>query len=270
MHQREPLGDRGLPGATLSRGIVEATVVTRGSRVLVVAAAAVATLVAAAVGLRALARSRTVQLFTRPVAHVATTDSAVALTFDDGPTPAYADSLLAVLRSRDVHVTFFVTGAEVAAAPRVAKALVDAGHELGNHSFTHQRLVLRSVGTIRREIERTDSLLRLAGARGQVYFRPPYGYKLVGLPYVLWRMGRTTVTWDLEPDSYPAVAATPERIVRHAMERVRPGSIILLHVWYPSRATSRAAVPVLIDSLQARGYRVTTVGALLDGVRPSP
>lgn len=81
-------------------------------------------------------------------------------------------------------------------------------------------------------------------------------------------MHRTTITWDVEPDSDPEVA-TPEGIVAHVLARVRPGSIILLHPWYASRATSLAAVPALIDSLHARGYRLETVGALLAGKRGS-
>lgn len=232
-------------------------------RVLAIVAATLVVVVALAAALRSLARSRTVQLFAAPVSRVTTTESAVALTFDDGPTAERVDTLVALLRSRGVWATFFLIGAEVADAPGAARALVDAGHELGNHSYTHSRLILRRPRTLRSEIVRTDTLLRAAGAREPIFFRPPYGYKLVGLPYVLWRMGRTTVTWDIEPESYPEVAATADGIVAHVLARVRPGSIILLHPWYPSRATTFDALPVLIDSLQARGYRVTTVGDLL-------
>ena len=221
-------------------------------------------LVLGVAGLRELARSRSTQLFGRIVARVATPDSVVALTFDDGPVLALADSIVAILRDRGgARATFFVTGAEVAAAPAAARALVAAGHELGNHTYSHRRMVLQSPRTMRHEIARTDTLIRAAGERGPIHFRPPYGYKLVGLPYLLWRADRTTVTWDVEPDSYTEVAATPHGIVAHVLARVRPGSIILLHPWYPSRATSLAAVPALIDSLHARGYRVTTVSELL-------
>jgi peptidoglycan/xylan/chitin deacetylase (PgdA/CDA1 family) len=232
-------------------------------RVLAIVAATVVVLVFLVFGLRTLARSRTVQLFSAPVARVATTDSVVALTFDDGPTEQLADSLIQVLGSRDVRATFFVIGSEVEKSPDAARALVAAGHELGNHSYTHRRMILRRPSDLRDELERADSLLRAVGVSGPIYFRPPYSYKLVMLPYVLWRTGRTTVTWDVEPDSYPEVAATPEGIVSHVLERVRPGSIILLHPWYPSRATSLAAVPMVIDSLRSRGYRFATVGGIL-------
>ena len=214
-------------------------------------------------GLRQLARARTVQAFGQLVARVDTNERRVALTFDDGPAPAVLDSIERVLASRGVQATFFVTGAELANAPRAGERLVRAGHELGNHTYSHERMVLRSPSFLRSQIERTDSLIRAAGQQGAVYFRPPYGYKLFALPWYLGRTARTTVMWDVEPDSYPDVAATPAGIVRYVLERVRPGSIILLHPWYPSRATSLAAVGPLIDSLHARGYEVGPVRALV-------
>lgn len=235
----------------------------RVRRVLLFVVGIVIVLIAAITGLRQLARSRTVQLFGTLVARVETGERRVALTFDDGPTPAVVDSLLSVLATRDVRATFFVTGAEMAAAPEAGAKLVAAGHELGNHTWSHQRMVLESPGFVRSEVARTDSVIRVAGHQGPVHFRPPYGYKLLALPWHLSRTDRTTVTWDVEPDSYADVAATPEGIVRHSLDRVRPGSIILLHPWYRSRATSLAAVGPLIDSLRARGYAVGPVRDLL-------
>jgi peptidoglycan-N-acetylglucosamine deacetylase len=233
------------------------------TRRLFVVAVAILVVLAALASLQRLARSRTVQLFGTIVPRVETADRRVALTFDDGPTVAVVDSVIALLRARGVHATFFVTGNELAAAPDAGRRLVAAGHELGNHSFSHDRMVLKSQGFIRTEIVRTDSLIHAAGQRGPIFFRPPFGYKLAGLPWYLSRHGRTSVTWDVEPDSYPEVAATSNGIVRHVLDRVQPGSIILLHVWYPSRATSLGAVAPLIDSLHARGYRVGPVRDLV-------
>jgi peptidoglycan/xylan/chitin deacetylase (PgdA/CDA1 family) len=89
----------------------------------------------------------------------------------------------------------------------------------------------------------------------------PYGWKLVGLPWFLWRTGRTTVTWDVDPAPSPKV--TPEMIVARTLECVRPGSIILLHPWYGSGPSVRAALPLIIDKLQAQGYQFLTVDELL-------
>ncbi|HUF27873.1 MAG TPA: polysaccharide deacetylase family protein [Gemmatimonadaceae bacterium] len=232
-------------------------------RIVLLAAVALLAVTASLFGLRSLARSRTFQLFGTIVAHAPTPERRVALTFDDGPSLGPIDTILSMLAARDVRATFFVTGAELAASPDAGRRLVEAGHELGNHTYSHRRMALVSSGVVRAEVEPTDSLIRASGHDGPIYFRPPYGYKLWTLPRYLERTGRTTIMWDIEPDSWPDVAATPEGIVRHALERVEPGSIILLHVWYPSRATSLAAVGTLIDSLRARGYGVGPVRDLL-------
>lgn len=216
-------------------------------------------------GLRSLARARSIQVFGRIVDRVESAEMRVALTFDDGPAPAVIDSILSVLAQRRVRATFFVNGASAAELPALAQQLVSGGHELGNHGWSHERMVLRTQRFYRREVARTDSVIRAAGHHGPIYFRPPYGYKLLGLPWLLQQDGRTTVTWDIEPDSYADVASSSESIVRHTLERVRPGSIILLHPWYPSRGTSLGAIGPLIDSLQARGYRV---GAVRDLIGP--
>src|SRR5262249_34201457 len=102
-------------------------------------------------GLRALARSKTTQLFGRLVSRVDPPERVVALTFDDGPTDAYVGDILATLASRRVLATFFVIGADMARAPDAARRLVAAGHQLGNHTYSHPHMVLKSPATIRDE-----------------------------------------------------------------------------------------------------------------------
>lgn len=238
------------------------------TRVLVIAMVPVVGLLLLA-GIRELARARTFQLFGVLVAETHPRQRIVALTLDDGPGDRIVDTLIDVLRTHGAHATFFLTGRELAESPEAGAKLVAAGHELGNHSWSHARLIFKTTTRLRAEVERTDSLLRAVGQREPIYFRPPYGYKLVGLPRYLERSGRTTVMWSIEPDSYADVAATPAGIVRHVLDRVHPGSIIILHPWYPSRRTSREAIGPLVDSLHARGYRVETVGALLAASRAS-
>lgn len=221
-------------------------------------------------GLYHLARSPDTQVFGRIVPRVDTTDRVVALTFDDGPDPAVLDEVLTMLGALGVRATFFVNGAELERAPESGRRLVLAGHELGNHSFSHRRMVFVSPSFVRREIERTDALIRSAGQPGRIYFRPPYGKKLFVLPWFLQQTGRVSITYDLAPDSV-SPTISPERIVARVVEGVRPGSIVLLHIWYENRVTSRAAVPVLVRELRGRGYSFVTVGELLSrgrGARP--
>src|SRR5690606_40623074 len=84
---------------------------------------------------------------------------------------------------------FHVTGVQTCALP-ISRRMVEEGHELGNHTYTHRRMVLVSPRTIRAEIEPTDSLIRAAGQRGPIHFRPPYGSRVVGLPWYLARTDR--------------------------------------------------------------------------------
>jgi peptidoglycan-N-acetylglucosamine deacetylase len=210
-----------------------------------------------------LADSRTFQLFGGLVHRVDTEVPVVALTFDDGPAPAGSDSILAALEREGVRATFFFTGAELSENPALGARFVRAGHELGNHTYSHERMLLKSPGFVRREIESTDSLIRRTGYAGDIHFRPPYGKKLLALPWYLHRTHRRTIMWDVEPDSDPAVGASAERIVEHVVDRVRPGSIVILHVMYPSRRESLRAVPGIVRGLRARGYRFVTVSELL-------
>jgi len=160
-------------------------------------------------------------------------------------------------------------GAELRSHPELGRRLVTAGHQLGNHTYSHPRMVLQSQATIRREIEDTDASIRAAGEEAEILFRAPFCWKLFGLPYFLSRTGRTSVTWDVEPESFPEITGSAEEILVRVLERVRPGSIILLHVWYSGNGPSRSALPGIMDSLRAREYRFVTVGELLRLGRPS-
>lgn len=225
--------------------------------------AALLVLLAGLYGMYELASSRTYQVMGELVPRVETERKVVALTFDDGPTDK-VDEVIAALDEAGVKATFYVMGQEIEQRPDAAKKLVAAGHELGNHTYSHHRMVFKSPTFIREEIEKTDALIRAAGYRGEITFRPPNGKKLIGLPWYLSQEGRTTVMWDVEPDTYPEVAATSEGIVKHAAERVQPGSVIILHPWYPSRETSLAAIKGVVETLQSQGYEFVTMSELLE------
>lgn len=206
-----------------------------------------------------LINSEDFQLLGRIVARGETSAPVVALTIDDGP----GEAVWQVLRTLDglgVRATFFVNGRALEEAPDRARALVAAGHELGNHTFSHRRMIFRSQRFIREEVERTDALIQAAGYGGPILFRPPYSKKLLGLPLYLMRTGRTTVMADVLPDRRPRDAVA---MVAYAVERTRPGSIVLLHAL--GMPASREALPGIVKGLQERGYRFVTVSELLAG-----
>lgn len=220
-------------------------------------------LLAALFGLWQLSTSRSFQLFGTIVPRVDIQEKAVALTFDDGPSPQYAPYVLDLLKKKGVTATFFLLGSQIDLHPAAARAIALDGHEIGNHTYNHHNTALVSGETAKREVERTDAAIRRTGYKGEILFRPPYCKKFIALPLYLARHNRITVTWDVEPESYSEVASDPVRIAAHVLANVRPGSIVLLHVMAGSRENTRAALPQIIDGLRARGYRFVTVSELM-------
>ncbi|MDT7797865.1 MAG: peptidoglycan-N-acetylglucosamine deacetylase [Actinomycetota bacterium] len=233
----------------------------RARKWTIVVASVLVVVLVGAYALLQVADSRTFQFFGTLVNRVDTTEKVVALTFDDGPDPAGTHTILDTLKSRQVPATFFLIGREIAAHPGLAHDIAAAGHEIGNHSFSHDRMIGVTPAWVADEVEATDALIRTAGYAGDILFRPPNGKKLLALPHYLASHGRTTITWDVEPDSAGTPDATTVRDT--TLAQVRPGSIILLHAMYASRAQTRQAIGPIVDGLKQRGFRFVTVSQLL-------
>jgi peptidoglycan/xylan/chitin deacetylase (PgdA/CDA1 family) len=210
-----------------------------------------------------LTKSRTVQIAGQLVSRVDTNEKVVALTFDDGPSAEYTDEVLRILEARDAHATFYLTGEACEQNPEALAKIVAAGHELGNHTFTHRRMYFLSGASVATEIERTDEVFRAAGYDGPITFRPPGCKRLLTTPLYLARHDRTTVTWDLEPDSLPGIADDADALRAYVIDNVEPGSIILLHPMYDVREPTREALPEILDALESEGYRFVTVSELM-------
>lgn len=233
-------------------------------RRLIIAAVVLLCTAAVLYGLLQVSKSRSFQFFGDLVDRVETSERVVALTFDDAPTAATAE-VLDTLARYGVKGTFYALGSELEQAPDLGRRMVAAGHELGNHTFSHRRMVgtNEAPGFVRSELDRTDALIRAAGYEGPITFRPPYGKKLVVLPWELARRGVTTVTWDVEPDTFHAGDAGG--IERYTLDHTRPGSIVLLHPFCAEACRAdREALPRIIERLRADGYRFVTVRELLD------
>ena len=216
-------------------------------------------LLLALAGLYQLSKARCFQLTGDLICRVETEEKLVALTFDDGPTPWGVEETLAALASKNATGTFFLIGSELEQRPELARQLLDAGHEIGNHSYSHVHNVGRLPGFYREEVGKTDRLLREAGAEPR-YFRPPYGQKLHGLPKAVAEAGLTTIMWDVEEE--PSLT-DPDAYAAHVLDAVRPGSIVLIHPMYRVNETAREALPLIVEGLDARGYRMVGVSELL-------
>ena len=205
-----------------------------------------------------LMNSRTIQLFGGLTYQVSTKQKVVALTFDDGPTKN-VEEILPLLKAYNAKATFFLIGNEIKKNPAEAKRIADAGQQIGNHSYSHNRMVFKSSSYIQEEIEKTDQLIRLAGYHGEIDFRPPNGKKLVGLPYYLNKHNRDTITWSLEPDSY--FSSSTDK-VNYVKKNVKPGSIILIHPMYDKTGEEVKTIKGILQSLSNKGYKFVTVNEL--------
>ena len=220
-------------------------------------------LISSAYGLYVLMNSTTYQVAGEIIPRVETDKKVIALTFDDGPS-TYTNEVIAILKEKKVSATFFLIGNQIEDNMNDAKMIVQEGHQIGNHSYSHPRFIFKSTSFVEEEVEKTNSLIREAGYNGPLTFRPPYGKKIVALPQYLASKNIPTITWDVDPLQKLPPTASSQEIADFVVQNTRPGSIILLHPWYDGNGSSRAAIPVIIDQLKEEGYTFVTVNELLE------
>lgn len=185
----------------------------------------------------------------------------IALTFDDGPHPHYTEQILDILEKEGVKATFFAIGCNVKAYPQITKKVIRAGHELGNHTYTHPLVPLTSTETLRKEIEETDALLRSLGYECPVFFRPPQGKFPPDVNKLLDRTGKIAVLWSIDTRDW---AHTPtEDMIREVETKVAGGDIILFHDFVNGESNTIPAIKKLIPTLKERGYQFVTLSELL-------
>jgi peptidoglycan/xylan/chitin deacetylase (PgdA/CDA1 family) len=191
---------------------------------------------------------------------------AIAITFDDGPTEPYTSQILDVLRDFQARATFFVLGARAEGAPDVVRRAAREGHEIGNHTWDHAALPLRTPPAMRATIRRTSDVVEhLTGARPSV-FRAPFGWRNPWLDSAARREGCEPIAWTV--GVYDTDRPGADAIVRRAVEGFVDGSILLLHdgrSFDPNPDASQvvAALPRIIGEAQRRGLRLLTVSELL-------
>ncbi len=192
----------------------------------------------------------------------------VALTFDDGPNPKYTPKILDILREKKVKATFFVVGKHVEKYPEIARRIVEEGHELGNHTYSHRDLVPSVRRVLLREIGKTEKALIEICGQGSNIFRPPRGVYSNAVRKFLLERGYKIILWSLSTQDWRGI--TPQKILGRVKRYVKGGSIVLFHdsgaLLRPEgglRESTVKALPLVIDYLIEKGYRIVTVGEML-------
>jgi peptidoglycan/xylan/chitin deacetylase (PgdA/CDA1 family) len=156
----------------------------------------------------------------------------LALTFDDGPNPAFTPQLLDILASHDVRATFFMLGSRVQAQPALVRQIAAAGHLVGNHSWSHPNLALASSSRIEEELSRTSRAIEEITGAPVRFFRPPFGARRPAVLRIAKRLGLTPVLWnamtsDWEDPSADAIASRLIRTIDRLASRGRAANIVL-------------------------------------------
>ncbi|MGN7477011.1 polysaccharide deacetylase family protein [Solibacillus silvestris] len=179
----------------------------------------------------------------------------IALTFDDGPHPEVTKQILALLKKYNAKATFFMLGSRVQYYPGLAREVREAGHEIGNHTWTHPVLTKMSAAAIQKEYESTEQAIVNAIGENSTVFRPPYGAindsvrKLIPCKTVNWTID--TLDWKHRD---------PEKLLPKLKEGLHNNAIVLMHDIHQS--TADGLEPVLAY-LQDEGYEFLTITDIL-------
>ena len=188
----------------------------------------------------------------------------IALTFDDGPTEVSSNQVLDILKNNDIKATFFLLGPNVLKYPQVVKRMVEEGHVVAGHSWSHPRLDKLLPEAIAKEIALTEQAIFQVTGYNIALFRPPYGSINREALNLLKQSGYTVVNWSVDsldwkyPDNL-------DKVRNSTLKDVKGGAILLFHTTAgknPSKVIGNL-LPELIRTLQSRGYQFVTVDEVL-------
>lgn len=196
------------------------------------------------------------------VSRVQTPKMMVALTFDDGPSSAHTPRVLDILRRHGAKGTFFVLGSNAKRCSSIVSRAAAEGHEVGVHTWSHINMARSSMSKIDSEVSRTSDVIRSITGKTPVVMRPPYGATTTGIvKHMYERYGMRSILWDVDTQDWrkPGVST----VISRAVNRAKPGSIILVH---DIHASTLAAIEGIVTGLQARGFKLVTVSQLMASV----
>jgi peptidoglycan-N-acetylglucosamine deacetylase len=208
-----------------------------------------------------LRKSNSPQIMGEYYQQIPTGGKMIALTFDDGPDPRNTSEVLKLLTKYNAKATFFVLGFRVAEHPNLVRQIYEQGSQVGNHTWNHPRMIMRTPRFILDQIERTDEAIRQTGYLERIDFRASYGNKLFALPYVLKSMNKRHILYNVIPEDWKAVSA--EALFQRMDCKIKDGSIVLLHDGVGDRGAMLSALQLLLEKYTKDGWCFGTVAEMI-------
>ncbi len=183
----------------------------------------------------------------------------VQIGFDVEGDPKVLYQILDILREYHYHTTFFIQGAWAKLHPEAVKRIVQEGHEIGNHSWSHPDFRKLTREQIIKELTSTENIcVKLTGESTKPYFRPPYSYRNGQSIRVAYELGYTHILWSI--DSYDWRDKSADKVYHNIVDHVRPGAIIYLHT---SHRTDPIALKKALETLTKEGYKLVSLTEIL-------
>jgi peptidoglycan/xylan/chitin deacetylase (PgdA/CDA1 family) len=184
----------------------------------------------------------------------------VALTFDDGPLEKYTPEILDILKIKTVKAAFFCTGKTLQSFPDIVRRIVEEGHIIGNHTWTHSSLFdFYSAERMSREISGTTKLIEtLSGSRPR-FFRPPFGVTNPHLAKALKNSGLIAIGWTFR--TFDTMIKDRRKLIDRTISRLADGAILTFHDY---NKTAVDILPELIDSIRNKGYAIVSLHSLIE------
>lgn len=205
-------------------------------------------------------------VYLRAFCGLKTSQKIISLTFDDGPDVLNTVRVLEVLKKYGVKATFFCIGEKAETHPELVKRMVEEGHSIGNHSWSHKAgFPLLSRGDMCRELQRTRQLLEGITGQNIPLFRPPFGVTNPVVAAAVRRLGLKAIGWSIR--SLDTRGEKTEKVLARIKKRLKPGAVLLLHDRL-SRADE--LLEQLLPFLWAENYRVVRVDEMIDAGKGHP
>ncbi len=197
--------------------------------------------------------------FIKIVCKAKTDKKEIAISFDDGPAKNYTPEILQALDSENIKATFFCIGNRIAGNENILRQIKEAGHIIGNHSFSHHFWFdMYSAQKMQDDLKKMDTAMEAVTGLKPKLFRPPYGVTNPNVKKAISNGGYTPVGWSVR--SMDTVIKDGNKLLNKINSAIKPGAVFLFH---DTSKTTVEILPKFIQEVKKRGYHIVPLDKLL-------